>query len=244
MSMIASIVERIAGRCGRNSLMVFSDFLDYFIHGFNPSGEPMKKWDYDHGSNKMFYDCCMELTGEYGKGVATKGWCDPLGDLFMQLMGKSDTQRNGVFFTPEGICKLMAQISVDGKDLAESERTDCGAFGFRTMVSDPTCGSGRNLLAVASKFADRPRAELPFFVGEDVDGVCCKMAAVNLMCHGLPGEVICHNTLSEPDSCKFGLVVNEGMFPFAGGLPTIRVFSDPMRFVTLRRAKRPTAPKC
>lgn len=56
----------------------------------------------------------------------------------------------------------------------------------------------------------------------------------NLMMHGLPGEVICHDTLSEPDTCKFFYVVNEGLFPLPGGLPTIRKLTDPARPITLR----------
>lgn len=232
--MIEKTIRQIAANEGKNLMQVFNDFIDYIIHGHNPSGGPMTGWVYRQASNKLFFDCYAGLIQEYRHRIAKDGWCDPLGDLFMQLLGKKSAQYNGVFFTPEGICELIAQATVSVKDLEKSEKKKCGAFGFRNTVSDPSCGSGRNLLAVASKFMDKPRKELPFFVGEDIDATCCGMTAVNLMMHGLPGEVICHDTLTEPDTCKFFYVVNEGMFPLPGGLPTIRKLTDPARSITLR----------
>lgn len=239
--MIEKTIEQLASKNGKNSMQIMSDFLDYFIHGFNPSDGPMTDWKYGEQSNKLFYDCCIEIVQEYEAGIKKHGWCDPLGDLFMSIMGKKDTSRNGVFFTPEGICELMTSITLEGAaDAKELPKQNCGAFGNRIVVNDCSVGSGRNLLSAASKFIGKPRAELPYFVGEDIDGMCCKMTAVNLMCHGLPGEVICHNTLTEPNTCKFGFIVNEGLFPISGGLPTIRRFTDPDRFVTLRARRRST----
>jgi type I restriction enzyme M protein len=71
----------------------------------------------------------------------------------------------------------------------------------------------------------------PYLIGEDLDAMCCKMSAVNLMSHGCYGEVVCHNTLTEPGEVRMGFVVNEGMYPFVG-IPTIRRENKPELLVT------------
>ena len=46
-------------------------------------------------------------------------------------------------------------------------------------------------------------------VGEDIDGICCKMAAVNLAVHGCFGEVIRHDSIGEQNALRYGYIVNE-----------------------------------
>ena len=58
--------------------------------------------------------------------------------------------------------------------------------------------------------------------GEDIDSLCVRMSAVNIAVHGGFGEVVCHDSLCEPGDIKFGYIINEGLYPFPGGLPTIR----------------------
>lgn len=231
--MLKDTLITIASKVGKNTSTIFSEFLDYTIAQFNPSGEPLSTWPYAGNDevNRLFFMGVLNLMREYNEGITRHGWCDPLGETFMSLLGKYDTQRNGVFFTPVDVSNLMAQLT-DKSD--SSSLTNCGAFGQRQLCGDPTCGSGRNLLSYAAKYANKPRADLPYFIGEDVDEACVKMTAINLMAHGLPGEVICHNTLSEPDSLSIGYIINEGLFPFTGGLPSIRRFTDPNRFVLFR----------
>jgi hypothetical protein len=97
---------------------------------------------------------------------------DILGDIFQ---GAITHGQNGQFFTPENVCKMMAQMTVDSET---------------RNVSDPCCGSGRLLLAAADIC---PQAE---FVGQDVDLRCAQMTAINLALRNLHGWVVHGNSLS------------------------------------------------
>ena len=96
---------------------------------------------------------------------------DILGDIFE---GAITFGENGQFFTPEHICTLMAQITMNPEAKA---------------VSDPAVGSGRNLLAAAEI---NPHAE---FYGQDVDLRCVRMTAINLALRNLYGWVIWGDSL-------------------------------------------------
>lgn len=179
-----------------------------------------------------FYNAMSVLTKEYSHGISTRGWCDPLGDTFMELQPKFSTGRFGQFFTPLDVSELTAKITAYG---VPSKKTHIDSFfGDRVVVSDPTCGSGRNLLAFGSRYIDKPISDTPYFVGEDIDATCCMMCALNLMFHGFVGEVVCHDTLGEPDKCRFGYVINETLCPFPSALPSIRYTTDSTLFFTLR----------
>jgi hypothetical protein len=92
---------------------------------------------------------------------------DVLGTWFEEHLSHG---RNGQFFTPWPVARMMAQMTVAG---AKPGQTVC----------DPACGSGRMLLAAA----EVERGLVLF--GADVDHRCVKMAAINLRLAGLSGEV-------------------------------------------------------
>lgn len=103
---------------------------------------------------------------------------DPFGDYFEEFLSNG---KNGQFFTPNGVCDLMASIvAVDEKEESDSIKT----------VYDPTCGSGRLLLSAAKK--DRKR----YFIGCDISAVCCKMTLINMCLNSLQGEVYHMDTLA------------------------------------------------
>lgn len=112
------------------------------------------------------------------------------------------------------------------------EKNSRTIFGNRVTIGDCACGSGRLLLAAASKL-ERMGAEKPYLIGEDIDAMCCKQTAINMMIHGCYGEVICHDTLCEPGEARFGYIVNEGLYPFPG-IPTIRRFTNSNVFIGCR----------
>ena len=69
------------------------------------------------------------------KQLEAASWYDALGDLFMALSSRKGQQAQGQFFTPVHICDLMVMCTeTDGKKTGQ-------------RINDPTCGSGRLLLA-------------------------------------------------------------------------------------------------
>ena len=98
---------------------------------------------------------------------------DILGDIFQ---GAITHGGNGQFFTPESVCELMACMTTDPE--AKS-------------VIDPSCGSGRLLLASAEA---NPYAEL---LGWDIDPRCVRMTAINLALRNRYGWAVHGNSLTE-----------------------------------------------
>lgn len=109
---------------------------------------------------------------------------DLLGEFFQQELTNG---RNGQYFTPFHVCSMMA-----GMTHGDQEQTN------PVKICDPTCGSGRMLLAYGKQ-----SKSLNYYYGIDLDPVCVKMTAINLFLNGLRGEVMCANALA-PDDFRFG----------------------------------------
>lgn len=108
-------------------------------------------------------------------GDLSENFQDPLGELYMQSISNG---HNGQYFTPTPICEMISVMSInDNRDKTET-------------ILDPACGSGRMLLAAAKMNRHNT------FFGADLDGICCKMALVNLLLNSLQGEIAHMNSLS------------------------------------------------
>ena len=121
---------------GLDPVNVFNDFLTYIIHGFSPGAPPLQSWKYKRQQNMKF----MQMLTGWVRLMANRikddtSWYDPFGDLYMALVSKSAQQSQGQFFTPVHICDLMVLCT-------QTEEKKTGQ-----RMGDPTCGSGRLLLA-------------------------------------------------------------------------------------------------
>lgn len=111
---------------------------------------------------------------------------DILGDFFEQHISNG---RNGQFFTPYPVCRLMASITQESQNEEEIKSQK------PLRILDPACGSGRLLLA--SHGINGVGHE---YYGIDIDRTCVKMAALNLFLHGMwNSEVMCANGLNPDD---------------------------------------------
>ena len=228
MKQLTSMIQSFACQTGKDTKQVLGDLLSYIIGSFNPEPEPDPYWRYTKEQDLEFHRMMAEYLRVMDEQTAHNEWYDAWGDLFMELTPKGGAR--GQFFTPADLCDLMAESIVDTS--REPDKV-CGAFGRRVVIGDPAAGSSRNLLAAHARFV-HDKARKPYLVAEDLDLMCCKMSAVNLMVHGCYGEVICHNTLTDPKGLLVGYLVNEGMYPMQPGFPTIRVKKEPQWFVSLR----------
>lgn len=222
------MIQSFAYHNGKDTKQVLSDLLTYIIGNFNPEPIPNPHWRYTKEQNMEFHKMMCDYLRVMQEQLNHHEWYDAWGDLFMELTPKGGAR--GQFFTPSDICNLMAESQVDTSH--EPDKV-CGAFGKRVLVGDPAAGSSRNLLAVHARFV-RDNKKIPYLVAEDIDLMCCKMSAVNMMVHGCFGEVICHNTLTDPKKVLVGYLVNEGLYPMKPGMPTIRIKHEPEWFVSLR----------
>lgn len=133
--------------------------------------------------------------------TADGGWGDPLGQFYQEIAGKGNKKFFGQFFTPEHLCDLCSIICL-GDDLPKD----------RLSICDPACGSGRMFLSASRK---HPVHQFNFYVGVDLDHVCCKMAAINMRYHGLKGVIVWGDTLAM--KCFGGYHINS---PIRGGFIT------------------------
>lgn len=206
----------------------FNGLLDYIIGYLDPNGEPIEGWAFSKEQNKRFHDMMYEYFLTMDRQLRRVEWYDAWGDLFMALFVNG---RKGQFFTPPSLVNMMADGILEG--LGEPV-TEVSGFGRRHTISDPACGSSRNLLSAHVKYLSKYGAK-PYLSAEDIDIQCCKMSAVNMAVHGCYGEVVCHDTLSEPNVVRYGYIINETMYPFPTNIPSIRRCSDPSAFICTRR---------
>ena len=204
---------------------VFNGLLDYIIGYFDPTGQPIDGWKFNTKQNADLHAMMCEYIQTMDRMLQTREWFDAWGDLFMCLYANGAGKEQ--FFTPPSLVDAMTEIVM--QDLGEPTHNMNG-FGRRHGISDPACGSSRNLLAGHAKYVYIYNRQ-PYLIGEDIDSTCCKMSAVNFAMHGCYGEVVCHNTLCEPDVVRAGYIINETMYPIATPVPSIRRCTDPMAFV-------------
>jgi len=225
MELAKEILEGIQAMCRKHSLdhvSTISDLLDYIISFLDPGGAPNLNWKHKEEINRSFYELMVKYFNGMSEELEHREWYDAWGDIFMEAV-KGVASFRGQFFTPPSVCDLTAALS---KDASGEQPT---RFGKRRIINDPTCGSSRMLLAGRSMELKETGRE-PYLVGEDIDSLCVRMSAVNIAVHGGLGEVVCHDSLGDPGGIRFGYVINEGLWPIPGGLPTIRRSERPEDF--------------
>lgn len=206
-------------RINDDALKVFDDALTYILRylSIDTADTP---WSHGDGDNQAFAQFMENYFLYQQEQMVTKFWYDAWGDMFMELSGKFKSFR-GQFFTPASVAELCAKMS------------DTESTGDRPVINDCACGSARMLLA-AEQLAYEKGSVQPYLIGEDIDGMCCKMAAINLAIHGCLGEVIRHDSLQHPDEMNYGYIINETL-SVGVSLPSIRrseCKSDFMKFRT------------
>ena len=198
-------------------LDAFCDFIislfstdSYNSGGFRPAIATPENRDYIMLVSRW----CEMVADEMDKGR----FFDLFGHLYEQMfLLKSKASSNGQFFTPDDLCRLMA-------DITESENEEKETNSGLIRVNDCTCGSARTLLAHFMKKTHNNHALAGryYYEAADIDLPTCKMAACNMMIHGLQGKVVCQDQLSLPTPTAI-FYINEVRYPFPSGMYSIRV---------------------
>lgn len=195
-SSFADAIHTVAHRF--SLFTVFDDFLTMTIASCARNLQTGKSWyeeEYlqtiekykDSGLWPEFPKAFASLINEMEVRVNAFDGNDVLGEFFEEHISNG---RNGQYFTPFPICRFMASISQTDQ-LGDS---DVGE-GKRLRILDPTCGSGRMLLA--SRDINGTDHE---YYGIDIDRTCVKITALNLFLNGVwNSEVMCANALMPDD---------------------------------------------
>ena len=198
-------------------LDAFCDFIiglfstdSYKPEGFKPDVATLENNDYI-----ALVSLWCEMVAEE---METGNSFDLFGQLYEQMfLLKSKASSNGQFFTPDSLCRLMADIT----DHVNEENDTKNGF---IWVNDPACGSARTLLAhfMAKTSIDHALAGRYFYEAADIDLTTCKMAACNMMIHGMQGRVVCQDQLALPTPTAI-FYINEVRYPFPSDMYSIRV---------------------
>jgi len=112
---------------------------------------------------------------------------DFLGEVF--TFAELSNERNGQFFTPYNISKMMAEMLIGENGFPQNRVC---------KINDPTCGAGGMLIAGAMVLKERgfnyQRDAL--YIGQDIDARCARMAFIQLSLLGVPAVIHCMNTLT------------------------------------------------
>ena len=185
---------------------VFDDFLRYIIWAFSLDGKPIDNWRYKKEQGLQFYELLQEWIKVMNEQLGSKEWYDAFGDLYISCVASSGRKNSkGQFFTPPHICDLMQLINDQNTNTNQ-------------IASDPTCGSGRTLLAWHVHHLGN------YLCAEDIDSTCCMMTACNFIIHGCIGEIVWHDSLN-PETYYHGWKVNENLnnpYHEHFGIPHIR----------------------
>ena len=198
LQQFAELIDKASGRYGYNE--IFEDWVDYMIACFSFEGDPklvehLKK---KYGDVYAVFDNLLrEYINVCNRELGRKEWYDGLGIIYETISSRWKSSRMGQFFTPPSLVDVMVGISEIDENV--SGKTVC----------DPACGSGRFLIA---HHAHNPKN---YQYGQDLDRICAKMTAVNMMIHGCRGEVACMNTITM--EWYFGFYIN----------PYIKMFGKP-----------------
>lgn len=178
---LAKALENVSHR--NNLSQVFNDFLMMVVCAFSLERMEPRYMEiakrYDKEEMLRFADTLGEMVLEYEHVGFDYGWDDIIGKLFEEVNSSSQASNMGQFFTPKTICDLMARIN---------------DYGDGESIIDPTCGSGRNLIAHCRlKPGNRYKY---FYTGSDLDERCVNMSVINFVMFGMKGVIIHMNALS------------------------------------------------
>jgi len=191
----------------------FSDFLDIVINYFLtlPNAELIKNYQVQYKDDFKYFELMFKdllklhqenCDNNFNKETNT-GWCDILGNLYETISSKYKQSAMGQYFTPETMCTFLAMIL---------EPSGPGKY-----ISEPCSGSGRMILAANSVCLGN------FYSCVDLDPICTKMTAFNMMIHGLQGQANCGNALWITNNWNFGYEINSTLYTY--GSPSIRLIT-------------------
>lgn len=202
------VLSAQAEKNNRPQELALSDFLDFAIRLFSIKAfKGDRNWHEQYitdviSKNLNYAGLAMLWLDDVSEAMDRGEWLDVFGILYEEMyLSRSKASSTGQFFTPASLSDLMAKITDTGKESG--------------TVNDCACGSGRLLLAhyIEKSRTDHSAGRRFRYIAQDSDPLACKMCALNLMAHGMYGEVICQNTLSMsvPSVVYY---INEVKYPF------------------------------
>lgn len=214
------LMDKLAYRNGSYT-EVFADFLDYQIACFLVTGDKElaerleKKYQKDyHYFDELLKEhlyCLDRCIGDDFK------WFDALGAIYETISSKWKSSSMGQFFTPPTLVDMMSKLTLGDMKKGAGKR-----------ILDNCCGSGRMLIAAHASSPGN------YQFGADLDPICTKMTAINMLLHGCVGEASCMDSLKY--EWNFGYQVNSHLgWSKVPTLLKLNTFEDSYFYVTPKK---------
>ena len=174
----------------KNAYEVFSDWLVMAAAG-------LYSWKGDKAVEEEYLEIAKQYTREELEKhtqllaivvvALEEKYQDFLGEVFTTI--KLANKQKGQFFTPYHVSEFMAKAIIGGNELPA---------GRVCKISDPCCGAGGLLIAGAQVMKERGfnYQRNAFFVAQDIDARCARMAYIQLSLLAMPAIIICGNSLT------------------------------------------------
>ena len=218
---VGNKLQELAQARGKDASAVFGDWMDWVLDLFSverlaTGANVVERIEAAKVEAPEFAEMFGLWADATGKAMERKGWGDLFGVLYeADLLTTRKASKTGQFFTPHDVCDLMAEIT--GLDKGD-------------VAYDPACGSGRCLLSYEGMAVRKNYRRARMYVGGDVDPLCVKMTALNMMIHGMVGAAERRNALSQ--EFTEGWVVNEILSPKRGCIDfSIRHLTDERQYL-------------
>lgn len=181
---IVSTLNQIHRR-GHSAGKLFRDWLDLMLFALQRRDDPylevVDKYsddrDMNHPEGERTIDLFSKAFGQLQNQMAETN-ADVLGAVYEEYGMQTDAW--GQHFTPLPVCDMKAELA-GVENLSEAKE--------QPTVAGPACGSGRLLIVAARQCPNG------VFVGRDVDGLCARMAALNLCFFNIDGFAILGDSL-------------------------------------------------
>ena len=192
---LVSEIRSLAQSQGLNT--VFTTFLEITANSLAAQTDPENAEKREQRYQEMASTMTPELLSSYARMLALlfltvreyrDDPCDILGGIYHEL--NLNNEWNGQYFTPDDICRFMAQITLPSEELSAKDGP--------ITINEPTCGSGTMVIGAIwamqrKKFDYRHNT---FFVAQDIDIRCVWMTYIQLSLYEIPAMVIHGNTLT------------------------------------------------
>ena len=192
---LISEIRSLAQSQGLNT--VFTTFLEIAANSLAAQTDPENAEKREQRYQEMASTMTPELLSSYARMLALlfltvreyrNDPCDILGGIYHEL--NLNNEWNGQYFTPDDVCRLMAQITLPSDELSAKDGP--------ITINEPTCGSGTMVIGAiwAMQRKEFDYRHNTFFVAQDIDIRCVWMAYIQLSLYGIPAMVIHGNTLT------------------------------------------------
>lgn len=211
---------------------VFDDFITMTLTQFVPPNSAdgfFDQWHadamkaYDRKEKDAFNEMFFEVIRVFNDQVTDKGkaYYDMFGQMYETISSNYKKSGLGQFFTPGAVVDVLTDLMTAELMIGSLDKEKLK--GGSKRVLDPCCGSGRMLFIFHSQQPGH------LLYGIDIDPICAKMSALNMMFHGCVGEVVCGNGLFLSQDWRWALAINPLLTHH--GIPSLMKIEKDQSFV-------------